>query len=67
MVDGAVGTTWGRGAASIIATIIAAAVGHPHTARRQPGARLLRYRMVREAEAADADRTHFSFGLRTPL
>jgi hypothetical protein len=65
MVDGAVGITWRRDAASITATIIAAAVVRPHTVRRRPAGRLLHYRMVREA--ATANRGTFSFGLRTPL
>jgi hypothetical protein len=61
MADGAVVTTWAPDAASIIATTIAAAVAHPRTVRRRPAARLLRYRMVREAEAAAANRTQFFF------
>jgi hypothetical protein len=55
--DGAVGITLGPDAASITATIMAAAA-RPHIARRQPAGRRLRYRMVREAAA---NRTHFSF------
>jgi hypothetical protein len=65
MADGAVGITWRRDAAPITATIIAAAAARPRTVQRQPAGRLLRYHMVREAAAAN--RTHFSFGLRTPL
>jgi hypothetical protein len=63
------GITWRRDAASITMTItaaiIGAAVGRLRTVLPRPAGRLLRYRMVREAAAAD--RTHFSFGLRTPL
>jgi hypothetical protein len=59
MADGAVGITWRRDAAPIIATITAAVVAHRHTVRRLPADRLLRCRMVQEAAA---NRTHFPSG-----
>lgn len=64
MADGAMGIMWRRDAVSNIATIIAAAVAHPRTVRRQPAVQLLRCRMVREAAAADRTHSHLGYGRR---